>query len=47
MHRFETVIQMEMSPSLLPEDRNRSSFRSVVFSSYLEFRTVDKVQEHL
>jgi hypothetical protein len=27
-----------------PEDGNRSSFRNVVFSSYLEFRTIDKVQ---
>jgi hypothetical protein len=29
-----------------PEDRNRSSFRNTVFSSYLEFRTIDKVQKH-
>jgi hypothetical protein len=28
-----------------PEDGNRSSFRNVVFSSYLEFRTMSKVQE--
>jgi hypothetical protein len=26
-----------------PEDGNRSSFRNVVFSSYLEFWTLDKV----
>jgi hypothetical protein len=28
-----------------PEDGNRSSFRNVMFSSYLEFRTTDKVQK--
>jgi hypothetical protein len=28
-----------------PEDGSRSSFRNVVFSSYLEFRTMDKVQK--
>jgi hypothetical protein len=28
-----------------PEDGNRSSFRNVVFSSYLEFRTVDEAQK--
>jgi hypothetical protein len=26
-----------------PDDGNRSSFRNLVFSSYLEFRTIDKV----
>jgi hypothetical protein len=30
-----------------PEDGNRSSFRNVVFSMYLEFRTMDKVQNPL
>jgi hypothetical protein len=29
----------------LPEDETRSSFRNVVFPSYLEFRTIDKVQK--
>jgi hypothetical protein len=28
-----------------PEDGNRSSFRNVVFSSFLEHRTMDKVQK--
>jgi hypothetical protein len=28
-----------------PEDGNRSSFRNVVFSRYLEFRTMDKVHK--
>jgi hypothetical protein len=28
-----------------PEGGNRSSFRNVVFSNYLEFRTMDKVQK--
>jgi hypothetical protein len=28
-----------------PEARNRASFRNVVFSSYLEFQTVDKVHK--
>jgi hypothetical protein len=28
-----------------PENRNRSSFRNFVFSSYLEFRTIDKVHK--
>jgi hypothetical protein len=30
---------------LSPEDRNISSFRNVLFSIYLEFRTVDKVHK--
>jgi hypothetical protein len=30
---------------LPPEDGNRSSFRNVVFSSYLKFRTMDKVHK--
>jgi hypothetical protein len=29
----------------LPEDGNRISLRNVVFSRYLEFRTMDKVQK--
>jgi hypothetical protein len=28
-----------------PEDGNRSSFRNVVFYSYLEFRTMDKAHK--
>jgi hypothetical protein len=28
-----------------PEEGNRSSFRNVVFYSYLEFRTMNKVQK--
>jgi hypothetical protein len=28
-----------------PEDENKSCFRNTVFSSYLEFRTMKKVQE--
>jgi hypothetical protein len=28
-----------------PENENRFSFRNVVFSSYLEFRTIDEVQK--
>jgi hypothetical protein len=28
-----------------PEDGNRSSLRNVVFSSYLEFRTMDEVHK--
>jgi hypothetical protein len=28
-----------------PEDGNRSRFRNVVFCSYLEYRTMDKVQK--
>jgi hypothetical protein len=31
---------------LSPEDWNRSSFRNDVFSSDLEFRTIDKVHKH-
>jgi hypothetical protein len=30
---------------LSPEDGNRSHFRNVVVSSYLELRTMDKVQK--
>jgi hypothetical protein len=30
---------------LSPENGNRSSFRNVMFSSYLEFRALDKVQK--
>jgi hypothetical protein len=30
---------------LLGEDRNRSSFRNVVFFCFLEYRTMDKVQK--
>jgi hypothetical protein len=30
-----------------PEGRNRSSFRNVVFSSYLEFRKIDEVYKHI
>jgi hypothetical protein len=29
-----------------PAERKRSSFRNIVFSSYLEYRTMDKVYEH-
>jgi hypothetical protein len=28
-----------------PEERNRPSFRNVVFSSYLEFRTMEEVHK--
>jgi hypothetical protein len=28
-----------------PENRNRSSFRNVIFSSYLEYRTMDRVHK--
>jgi hypothetical protein len=31
--------------SFSPEDGNRSSFLNVVFSSYLEFRTMDQINE--
>jgi hypothetical protein len=30
---------------LSPEDGNRPSFRNVVFSSYLEFQTIDKMHK--
>jgi hypothetical protein len=41
---FEGTQQCRCIPPL-PEDGNRSSFRNVIFSSYLEFRTMDRGSE--
>jgi hypothetical protein len=37
------IIETVSHPS--PEEGSRSSFRNVVFSSYLDFRDVDKVHK--
>jgi hypothetical protein len=47
MHRPETKIEKDVEilcNKSSPEDGNRSSFLNVVFSSFLEYRTKDKVQ---
>jgi hypothetical protein len=36
-------ISLSLSPS--PEDNDKSSFRDVLFPGYLEFETLDKVEE--
>jgi hypothetical protein len=38
-------IRVGVSPPPSPEDGNRSSFRNVLFSNYLEFWMMDEVQK--
>jgi hypothetical protein len=42
---IEGLNRIGVSPTPSPEDRNRSSLRNVVFSTFLEYLTMDKVQE--
>jgi hypothetical protein len=37
---------LSFNPPPAREDGERSSFRNLVFSIYLEFQTMDKVQKH-